>query len=224
MGAEKVRDGVLRGFWGSREGIGPWSDKVRISGCARSHACCARAEDGKGGGLVALTRRGWKWYLTRGWLARRKGALTAPGHPRFFRPRLQWKAQKAFKVRVVNPAHRRQARIFVSSDSYFHVPWELRPLHMNAIEYSTYGRRTFSWVWVNSGSWMHAILRPSFCCSHCSGWPFSISSLWFRSFLSSSFGTLNSIWSPWLCCCLWCGTTSSSYRGRIPGKMWWVTR
>lgn len=43
------------------------------------------------------------------------------------------------------------------------------------------------------------------------------------SFLLSSFGTLNSIWFLWLCCCLWLGTTSSSHRGRIPGKMWWVT-
>lgn len=43
-----------------------------------------------------------------------------------------------------------------------------------------------------------------------------------HSFLSSLFGTLNSIWFLWLCCCLWPGTISSSHRGRIPGKTWWV--
>lgn len=113
---------------------------------------------------------------------------------------------------------------------FFHVPWELWPciwMRLSSRAYSTYGRRTLSWVWVSQGSWMHAFLlsppHPRF---------FFVSTflgdhlaflLFGFSFLSSSFGTLNSIWSPWLCCCLWCGTTSSSYRGRIPGKMWWVT-
>lgn len=44
----------------------------------------------------------------------------------------------------------------------------------------------------------------------------------FNSFLSSSFGTLSSIWFLWRCCCPWPGTTFSLRRGRIPGKMWWV--
>ena len=39
----------------------------------------------------------------------------------------------------------------------------------------------------------------------------------------SSSGTLRSTWSRWCCCCRWSGTIYSSLRGRIPGKMWWVT-
>lgn len=60
-------------------------------------------------------------------------------------------------------------------------------MRLSSRAYSTYGRRTLSWVWVSQGSWMHAFLiphpTPFFFCFHFSGRPFSVSSLWFQLFV-----------------------------------------
>lgn len=213
MGAEEVRDGGIRGFWGRGEGIGDWSDKVRIPVCVRSPCLCVRAGFGRVSSDVPPLKMIPNWGMIG---KEEKGALTAPTHPPL-RPWLLLKAQKAFKVRVLNPTPWLQAPTFVWVGSYFHVPWELRPFQWRI--WSTRVLRSLGqYRCVNTLS-----SSPPF---HAAAFPADRLTFLLCGFSSSSSscGTLNCTWSRWLCCCRWCGTTSSSYRGRIPGKTWWVAR
>lgn len=234
-----LADGCIRGyrwsiwvFWVGERVLG-----LGVTGLETRGLGCVRSDDGVRawvwkGQLWRAAAENDTWPQCLGWLAWRKAAMTAQTHPLHHRPP-QLEGSRSPQGQGAEPRLTNTGPVPLLNLSLIFTLCSMAVmiLHMNVFNCLVFEivhmvrirSQEFFPVRVNMRSRTHTILSHtvhSFLFSLFIIWRSCLFSLF--SFLSLSFGTLNSTWFLWLCCCLWSGTTSSSHQGRIRGKMWWV--